>query len=214
MQSTWTVLDAVAAFLLRLSLIGLLSLFLALSVQITELLDRLIMIFLTLFIIYQRRGKFRDYGIPGLAIGRHFLLGIFVGVCLLAISIYTEQLAAEWFSLQVHPGVVALRSANGWMQLIPVFLMAGLISPIAEEFFYRVLIYLPLKKKVGRFLGVLLAAMIFAFTHFSAAWLGELLLVAIALTLLYEQTHSLIAPISAHIALNTGKLLLLLGGYI
>lgn len=214
MQATWNVMDAAAAFLLRLSFLGLVSLILALSAQLTELLDRFMMILLTVFMIYLRKGQLKAYGIPGKAIGRNFLLGIFVGIALLAISVYTEQLSAEWFSLKVHPLVTALRSASGWQQAAPVFLMAGVISPIAEEFFYRVLIYLPLRKKFGRMGGVLLGAVIFTLTHFSAEWFGELMLVAIALTLLYERTQSLMAPISAHIALNTGKLLLLFGGYI
>jgi hypothetical protein len=83
------------------------------------------------------------------------------------------------------------------------------IAPVAEEFIFRGVLY-PFVKQLGyprmAWLGV---NFLFALIHMDIAILVPLFVLALALTLLYELTDNLLAPIVAHSLFNTANLLVL-----
>ena len=87
----------------------------------------------------------------------------------------------------------------------------GLLSGIAEELFFRGMLYPAIKQAGFPRLAVWGVSLLFALVHFNLVSFVPLFVLAILLTLLYEHTDNLLAPIAAHAlfnALNFGMLYL------
>ena len=80
---------------------------------------------------------------------------------------------------------------------------ALIVAPVAEEVIFRGYIYGTARKYAGRWWALALSAVIFAVIHAHLPSLGGLLVLAVALTLVYEFTASLWAPILMHALFNS-----------
>lgn len=95
-------------------------------------------------------------------------------------------------------------------------LIAGLVvavvvvAPVAEELFFRGLLYGWLRARLPVPAAVAIAAVLFSVAHFQPGLLLPLAVVGAGLCLLYERSRSLWVPAAAHAALNAGSLLLAL----
>lgn len=95
-------------------------------------------------------------------------------------------------------------------------LIAGLVvavvvvAPVAEELFFRGLLYGWLRARLPVPAAVAIAAVLFSVAHFQLGLLLPLAVVGAGLCLLYERSRSLWVPAAAHAALNAGSLLLAL----
>jgi membrane protease YdiL (CAAX protease family) len=96
-----------------------------------------------------------------------------------------------------------------WMQVYLGF-FAVVVAPLAEEFFFRGLLFSAAKKMGRPKLGWIGVSFLFAAIHFSAPIFLPLFVFALALTWLYEKTEGLLAPILAHSLFNAINLALLL----
>lgn len=105
--------------------------------------------------------------------------------------------------------VTLFKETKNWWQLAYLAIFAVVIAPVAEEFFFRGMLY-PLVKQRGSpgwaFFGV---NAIFALIHFDVGTLVPLFALALALTWLYEFTDNLLAPITAHALFNAANLVML-----
>lgn len=109
-----------------------------------------------------------------------------------------DQRAVEMFS-----------SVNaGWMRVYLGF-FAIVIAPVAEEFVFRGILYSTAKKLGWPTFGWVGASLLFAIVHFNAPIFLPLLVLALALTWLYEKTEGLFAPIMAHSLFNAVNILIL-----
>ena len=79
---------------------------------------------------------------------------------------------------------------------------ALVIAPIAEELIFRGYIFGVLRRYVGKWWALLISAMVFAAIHAHIPSLAGLFALAITLTLVYEGTGSLWAPILMHSLFN------------
>ena len=108
-----------------------------------------------------------------------------------------------------HAVELFLNAKSLWFRIYLGF-FAVVLAPVAEEFIFRGVLY-PFVKQAGfpryAFFGV---NAVFALIHLDAGALVPLFVLALALTWLYEQTDSLLAPIIAHSLFNTANLVLLL----
>ncbi|MCL5097413.1 MAG: CPBP family intramembrane metalloprotease [Candidatus Omnitrophica bacterium] len=89
-------------------------------------------------------------------------------------------------------------------------LVAVVLAPAAEEVLFRGLIYPTLKQMGHRQVALWLTSVLFAASHFSMLAFIPLVFVALMLTLLYETTNNLLAPIVAHSLFNLTNLFLLI----
>lgn len=80
---------------------------------------------------------------------------------------------------------------------------AIVVAPVAEEVIFRGYIYGTARKYAGRWWALAISAVIFAVIHAHLPSLGGLLVLAVALTLVYEFTASLWAPILMHALFNS-----------
>ncbi len=106
----------------------------------------------------------------------------------------------------------ALRVSASWGGRAALGAVAVLLAPVAEEMMFRGILY-PVVKQFGYpRLALWGTALLFAAVHLNLVTFVPLLALAVVLTLLYEYTNNLLAPIATHLlfnALNFTTLLLL-----
>lgn len=90
-----------------------------------------------------------------------------------------------------------------------VAVAAVLIAPLCEEFLFRGYFYGVGKRYLGPWITAPLTAVMFAAYHANLASLPGLAVLAVALTLAYERTGSLLVPIGMHALFNATSLAML-----
>jgi membrane protease YdiL (CAAX protease family) len=150
---------------------------------------------------------------PGWAVG----LGICVAIIALPVcwwlqSVSVQALMRLGFNVDEQDAVRLLRLADAlWKQV----LMGGfaiLLAPVAEELFFRGVLYPLLKQTVSRHLALWGTALLFALVHQNPASALPLLVLAVILALLYEWTDNLLACIVVHSFFNTANFVALFYG--
>lgn len=95
-----------------------------------------------------------------------------------------------------------LLNSNRWQARAAVFGIAVIAAPVTEELIFRGCLYGVLRQSSGRIPAMLVSSVVFALIHGHLPSLPGLLILAAALTLVYERCGSLWAPISMHAAFN------------
>ena len=105
-------------------------------------------------------------------------------------------------------------SLGGQMAAVGVALVA---APIAEEFFFRGVLFRSIRDRHGFWPGALLSSLLFGLGHYVAApWpdavllQGVMVFTGVGLCLVYEWRKSLLSCIAAHIAFNAVGIVLIL----
>ena len=89
-------------------------------------------------------------------------------------------------------------------------LMAVVLAPLVEELLFRGILYPTVKQFGHPRMALWGVSVFFAIFHNNLMTFVPLTLLAVGLTLLYERTGNLLAPISAHIVFNASNFSLLL----
>ncbi|HVY71434.1 MAG TPA: CPBP family intramembrane glutamic endopeptidase [Verrucomicrobiae bacterium] len=127
-----------------------------------------------------------------------------------------------WVMLQLHrevvaqPAVETLRKAVTTWQKIEFGVMAIAVAPFTEEVLFRGILY-PAVRQFGRpRASMWIISFLFAAYHASWMTLLPLTILAVILTLLYERTQTLAAPILCHSLFNLTNFIYLMhesGGF-
>lgn len=147
---------------------------------------------------------------------RHWRKGLFFvfGVLLLALPvIYMVQLVTYYFSgPHTAPQAIVnfLLESSDWKERIVICVAAVFAAPITEELIFRGCLYGVMRKYAGRSIAMVGTSALFALIHGHVPSLPGLFLLAIVLSLIYEATGSLWAPISLHAAFNGFTILIAL----
>lgn len=88
-----------------------------------------------------------------------------------------------------------------------LLLLAVMAGPVAEELFFRGLLYGWLRRRVGIRKGLVISALFFALLHMDAVAFFPILGLGLLFGWVYERTGSLAAPIAIHVFHNGGMLL-------
>jgi membrane protease YdiL (CAAX protease family) len=105
--------------------------------------------------------------------------------------------------------VTAFAFADDWLARLTFFILAVVVAPIAEELFFRGIVYRFFKEKIGLSLAMLLSAVLFAMVHNSLHAFAGLVVLGILLAHLYERTGDIRVPIFFHAAFNLTSLIVL-----
>ncbi|MGC3959252.1 MAG: CPBP family intramembrane metalloprotease [Verrucomicrobiota bacterium] len=111
----------------------------------------------------------------------------------------------------VQPTLLAMRNSGSTAQLAALGVVVILLAPLAEELLFRGILYPSLKRTGYPQIALWATSSLFALIHFNLAAFLPLLLLALTLTWLYEETDNLVAPITAHVvfnAINFGRFLI------
>ena len=93
------------------------------------------------------------------------------------------------------------------MALMAIFV--GLVIPIAEELFFRGVLYKWLKQRFGIWVGVVLSSIVFGVVHWDIAIASTAFILGIVLALAFEYSRSLWTSILIH-AINNGVQIIIL----
>ncbi|MCL6512336.1 MAG: CPBP family intramembrane metalloprotease [Anaerolineae bacterium] len=114
-----------------------------------------------------------------------------------ALSALLAQLGLQSMQPQVlAPGLTTLPGAIGMLFL------AGLAVPVAEEIFFRGVVYRWLRDRWGVAIGAIASGVVFGLVHFEPATIVPAIVLGIALALVYERSKSLWPPILIHVLNN------------
>ena len=111
-----------------------------------------------------------------------------MAILLEAIGIDPEPQAAEQAIALLEP----------WLVIIAIVILA----PIAEEIFFRGVVFNALLREGGRRWAYLASSVLFAVIHLSLVALVPIFLLGLALAWVYERTNNLLAPIAMHATVN------------
>jgi membrane protease YdiL (CAAX protease family) len=98
--------------------------------------------------------------------------------------------------------VNTIRSAPTWFDRLALGAATVVLVPVAEEVLFRGILYPWIKNLGYPRLAIWGTSLIFAIVHFNMQGIPALFLLAVILTLLYERTGNLLAPIAAHSLFN------------
>jgi membrane protease YdiL (CAAX protease family) len=148
---------------------------------------------------------------------RALVLGIIVACVFLPVGMGLQWLSAQVMvhlpHLNLKPqeqeSVQTLEMAVTWFNRAALGAITIVLAPVAEEMLFRGILY-PAVKRAGfpraAFWGT---AVLFALVHENLVTFLPLVTLAIALTLLYERTDNLWAPIAAHATFNAMNFVIL-----
>jgi membrane protease YdiL (CAAX protease family) len=136
--------------------------------------------------------------------------GIFVACLFLPLGTILQRISAEvmihvpylQMKPQVQESVQTLQMAESWGSRVVLAVITILLAPFAEEMLFRGILYPAIKQAGFPRLAFWGCALLFAFIHFNLVTFVPLFALAICLTVLYEKTDNLLAPITAHACFN------------
>ena len=96
-----------------------------------------------------------------------------------------------------------------WLGAVGMILLGGLAVPFAEELFFRGVLYVWLRDRLGFWAAVLISSMIFGALHGEVSVAGATFVMGLALAWFYERSKSLWPSIFIHALNNSLKLILL-----
>ena len=103
---------------------------------------------------------------------------------------------------EVQQPVYTVQMAAFWWHRAALGLVTIALVPPAEEVLFRGILY-PFVKQLGHpRLALWGTSVVFAVIHLNAVTLLPLTVLALVLTLLYERTDNLVAPVAAHALFN------------
>ena len=102
--------------------------------------------------------------------------------------------------MEVEPQAAAqaIERVDPWLVVIALVILA----PIAEEVFFRGVVFNALRREAGRRWAYVGSALLFAVVHLDLVVLVPLFLLGLALAWLYERTNNLLAPMAMHAMVN------------
>lgn len=96
-----------------------------------------------------------------------------------------------------------------WLGAIGMIFFGGVAVPIAEELYFRGLLYHWMRQRLGVWIAIPLSSVFFGLLHGDIAVAGATFVIGMVLAWFYERTRSLWASIAIHIFNNTFSLVLL-----
>jgi len=145
------------------------------------------------------------FGEPRL--GRAMFLAVLVAIMIMPIALSLRELSARLLSrLEVstkpQEAVRVMQEASSPAELAIYGVFAVLVAPFIEELIFRGVLYPALKQNGNRSLALWGTSIFFAITHANIAAMLPLTVLAVILTLLYETTNNLLAPMLTHSLFN------------
>lgn len=140
---------------------------------------------------------------PGPDPGRALRLGLGLGVAAwLGASLVSAGVVVLLESIGVDAAPQAAEQAlalvDPWLAVVSIVILA----PIAEELFFRGVVFNAFLRERGRAWAYVGSAALFAVIHLSLVALVPIFLLGLALAWVYDRTGSLLAPIAMHAVVN------------
>lgn len=163
-----------------------------------------IILFVVGFLVFRNVNPIQAFGLRWLS-WRQGLVAVIVTLALVLPAIY----AAQWIGYSLcgpetdpQPIVSFLMEHQSLRDRLTVILIAVVAAPLTEELIFRGCLYGILRQIGGKFVAIAVSSLLFALIHGHGPSLAGLMILSVGLSLLYEKTGSLWAPILLHAAFN------------
>jgi membrane protease YdiL (CAAX protease family) len=163
-----------------------------------------IVLFIIGFLVFRNINPVEAFGLRWVS-WRNGLLAVLTTLVLLMPLIY----AAQWLGYTLcgpqtapQPIVSFLVEHQTLKDRLFVVLIAVVAAPLTEELIFRGCLYGILRQVGGRVTAIAVSSLLFALIHGHIPSLAGLVILAVGLSLLYEKTGSLWAPILLHAGFN------------
>ena len=163
-----------------------------------------IVLFIIGFLVFRNINPVEAFGLRWVS-WRSGLLAVITTLALLMPLIYAAQwLGYTWSGPQTAPQPIVsfLVEHQTFKDRLFVVLIAVVAAPLTEELIFRGCLYGILRQVGGRFTAIAVSSLLFALIHGHIPSLAGLVILAVGLSLLYEKTGSLWAPILLHAGFN------------
>lgn len=110
----------------------------------------------------------------------------------------------------VQSAVTLLRETRSPFRILYMAVMTVFLAPLAEELVFRGVLFTAIFQFQGRWVAVVSSSVLFGLIHANGLTLLPLTVMAVILTLLYERTRNLMAPILTHALFNLTNFLMLM----
>ena len=123
-------------------------------------------------------------------------------VAWLGTNVVLYIMAALLTALGLPPETGPAEQAIAMLNPVLVVFAIVLFAPIAEELFFRGIVFNAWRREASRRWAYIGSAALFAVIHFQLVSLVPIFLLGLALAWVYERTRSLLAPIAMHATVN------------
>jgi len=171
-----------------------------------------------LFGILRKKISWQSLGIfPPKNVLQYALIGGGLAVAILplrflvgAIGLWVENLVyGDISSLNLREDILSV-GFDTWYGIVLMVVGVGILAPIAEELFFRGLLYDWFRQKTGVVGGMLISSLLFGLAHYdSLAVVGSSFVMGLAMAFAVEKTRSLWISIFMHVATNSGAVLMM-----
>lgn len=130
---------------------------------------------------------------------------LFVGAALLAaypLLVLALVVSSHFFGTAPQDIVEFLQTHTTLRDRVMIIVFAVLVAPLTEELIFRGYLHGVIRKYGGPWCAILVTAMLFSAIHVHLPVLAPLFLLGVALSLVYEFTGSLWAPLLMHATFN------------
>lgn len=151
-----------------------------------------------------------ELGLSNNKIFKNICTGLAGGIVLFIIVLFLSMLIQYLTGKTPEPQEVVKQLAGkpSLRQLIWPAIVIVITAPIAEELYFRGLIYPVLRARLGVDMAILVSALIFSMVHFSVFGLAPIAIGGAGLAYLFQKSGSLVPAIVAHSTWNALTLLL------
>lgn len=179
----------------------------------SSILDTLVVVFVIYFTVIQYKEPLAALGISA----RNFLKNIFYGiigyialipVLILILVIIAIIINITKYVPEMQSVVELLLKEKGVAFLTYSSLFAAIIGPMIEELFFRGFLYSALKKYIGIFWAMMVAAGLFAALHAHIVGFFPIMVLGLLLAYIYEKTGTLVSSVTVHMIHNLSMVFL------
>ena len=127
-----------------------------------------------------------------------------------ALGLWIENLLyGDITSITLRENILSV-GYDTWYGIVIMVIGVGVLAPIAEELFFRGLLYDWFRQKTGVVWGVVISSLLFGLAHYdSLAVVGSSFVMGLVMAAAFEKTRSLWISIFMHVATNSGAVLMM-----
>jgi|GEM_PF-1418763 len=157
-----------------------------------------------LYLLWRKKISAEQFGLvwPGWL---WLLLCMLLGTLVTFLGAYLSMLWSEVLGLNTEPIAEIFsqeESDNIWLTVLYFKVFVVLLIPVAEELFFRGVIFRYLRQRQTFLISATLSALFFAAVHLSLAAMPFLILLGLVTAWVFERSGSLLAPAVVHVVVN------------
>lgn len=180
--------------------------FLAQKASLISLLNNLLVVAVILVFYFKKQSVRAMMAIAPLPGGEYLWCALCAVASSIAVSLLITLLPIPDDIMASYNDSIAASSGGTFLEH---FIATAALAPIAEELFFRGVIYGTLKGVLKPPTAMIISCALFGLLHGQLIWMVYAFLMGVALTLIYDKYKSLLASMAFHVAFNiTGSFIL------